>query len=112
MARRERQHDRVFGRGSLQLEIELAAETFAERETPRAVDPAAERRMNHQLHAARFVEETLEHDGFLRGKDPQRSARRRQIVDKLLRRRRRHADRFNDVLARRRCVGLRGEFFA
>ena len=56
----ERQHDVVFGRRRLQLEIELAAEPLAEREAPGAVDAAAIGRMDHELHAARFVEEALQ----------------------------------------------------
>src|SRR5512143_4193596 len=56
----ERQHDVVFGRRCLQLEIELAAESLAEREAPGAVDAAAIGRMDHELHAARFVEEALQ----------------------------------------------------
>ncbi len=34
--------------------------TFAQRQAPRAIDPAAERRVNHQLHAAGLIEEALE----------------------------------------------------
>ena len=58
--------DAVFRRRRLQLEIELAAEALAQREPPRAIDAAAERRVDHELHAARFIEEALEHDGVLR----------------------------------------------
>ena len=60
--RRQRQHDRVLGRRRLQLEIELAAEALAQRQAPGAIDAAAERRVDDELHAARFVEEALEHD--------------------------------------------------
>ena len=42
-ARGQRQHDIVFGRRRLQLEIELAAEALAQRQAPGAIDPAAER---------------------------------------------------------------------
>src|SRR5205085_8554448 len=86
MAGREREHDRVLGRRSLQLEIEFAAEAFAEREAPCAIDAAAERRMDDQLHAPRLVEEALEHDGLLRRDDAERGARRAEIIDELLRR--------------------------
>ena len=55
----------VLGRRRLQLEVELAAEALAQRQSPGAVDAAAERRMDHQLHAAGFVEEALEHDRVL-----------------------------------------------
>src|SRR2546422_3089171 len=53
----ERQHDRVLGGGRLQLEVEAAAEPLAERESPGPVDPAPERRVQHQLHPARLVKE-------------------------------------------------------
>ena len=39
---RQRQDDRVLGRGRLQLEIELAAEALAQRQAPGAIDAAAE----------------------------------------------------------------------
>ena len=61
VAGRQRQHDRVLGRRGLQLEVELAAEALAQRQAPGAVDAAAERRMDHQLRAAGFVEEALHH---------------------------------------------------
>ena len=60
--RGQRQHDVVLGRRRLQLEIELAAEALAQRQAPGAVEPAAEGRMDDQLHAADFVEEALEDD--------------------------------------------------
>ena len=82
--RRQRQHDRVLGRRGLQLEIELPAETLAQREPPCAIDAAAERRMHDELHAARFVEETLEHDRAHSGQSTQRRLRRREVVDDLL----------------------------
>ena len=59
VARRQRQDDRILGRRRLQLEIERAAESLAQREAPRAIDAAAERRMDDELHAARLVEEAL-----------------------------------------------------
>ena len=65
--RSERQQQRVLCRGSLQLEIELPAKALAEREAPRFVDPAAERRMEDELHAAGLVEKALEHERLLRG---------------------------------------------
>ena len=74
MLRAERQQQRVFGRRRLQLEVELTAEALAQRERPRLVDAAAERRVQHQLHAARFVEEALEHERLLRRDDAERRA--------------------------------------
>ena len=62
----EREHDVVLGRRRLQLEIELAAETLAQRQAPGAVDAAAVGRMDDELHAAGLVEEALEHDRVLR----------------------------------------------
>ena len=40
----ERQHDIVFGRRGLQLEIEFAAKALAQRQTPGSIEAAAERR--------------------------------------------------------------------
>ena len=58
--RAERQHQRVLGGRRLQLEVELPAEPLAQRQRPRPVDAAAERRVQDELHAARLVEEALE----------------------------------------------------
>ncbi len=83
----QRQDDIVFGCGGLQLEIELAAESFAQGEAPGAVDTAAERRMDDELHAARFVEEALEDDRILRRQAIERAHRGGEIFDELHRRR-------------------------
>src|SRR5437016_3692710 len=83
VAGRERKHDRIFGGRSLQLEVELAAEALAQRETPGAVDAAAEGRMNHELHAAGFVEETLEDDRLPGRHRTQRGAGCTQVLDEL-----------------------------
>ena len=48
----ERQQQSLLGRRRLQLEVELAAEALAQRERPCAIDAAAKRRMQHELHAA------------------------------------------------------------
>ncbi len=85
MAARQRQHDRVFGRGRLQLKIELAAEPLAQRQTPGAVDAAAQRRMNDQLRTARLVEEAFEHDGVARRQLGQRRLGGGKIVNNLRR---------------------------
>ena len=84
MLRPERQEHRVFGGRRLQLEIELAAEPLAQRQAPRLVDPAAERRMQHELHAAGLVEEPLEHERVLSGHDAERRASVRKVCDGLL----------------------------
>ncbi len=86
MLRSEREEQRVLGGRRLQLEVELAAEPLAQRERPGAVDAAAERRVQHELHAARFVEEPLEHERLLRRDDSQRRAAGREVLEQLLRR--------------------------
>ena len=63
--RTERQHQRIFGRRRLQLEVELAAEALAQREAPRLIDAAAKWRVQHELHATGFVEEPLEDERLL-----------------------------------------------
>ena len=60
MLRTERQQNRIFSRRRLQFEVELAAEPFAQGKPPGLVDPAAEGSVQHQLHAAGFIEEALE----------------------------------------------------
>ena len=54
--------------------IERPAKTFAKRQSPRAVDAHAEGRVNHKLHAARFVEETFEQNFILRRHHADRAA--------------------------------------
>ena len=58
----EREDDAVVGRRRLQLEVEGHAEALAQRQPERAVDAPAERRVQHELHAAGFVEEALGDD--------------------------------------------------
>src|SRR6476659_2184883 len=70
----------------LQLEIELATETFAQRESPSAIDAAAIGRVDHELHAPRLIEEALEDDSGLRWQAPKSAMRGPQIVANLLRR--------------------------
>ena len=60
--RTEGQHHGVVVRRRLELEVERHAELLAQREAPRAVDPAAERRVDDELHAAAFVEKPLGDD--------------------------------------------------
>ena len=84
MLRPERQQQRVFGGRRLQLEIELPAEALAQRQAPRLVDAAAERRVQHELHAAGFVEEALEDQRVLRRDDAERRPRVGEIGDGLL----------------------------
>jgi hypothetical protein len=89
--RPERQQDGVFGGGRLQLEVELAAELLAQRQAPRLVDAAAERRVQHQLHPTRLVEEALEHERLLRRNGVEGAAAVVEIREHLLRRLRGHA---------------------
>src|SRR5215470_8419212 len=79
----ERQQQRIFGGCGLQLEIELAAEAFSERERPRLVDAAAKRRMEDELHAAGFVEEPLEYERRLRRNDTKRRASGNEVARRL-----------------------------
>src|SRR2546426_3422510 len=67
--RPERQYDGVLGCRRLQLEVEAATKALAQREAPRPVHTAAERRVQHELHPACLVEEPLEHQRLLRGDD-------------------------------------------
>ena len=82
--RPERQHQRVLGGRRLQLEVELPAEALAQRQPPRLVDAAAERRVQHQLHAAGLVEEPLEHQRVLRRDHAERAAAFGEVGDGLL----------------------------
>ena len=82
--RGEREHDVVLGRRGLKLEIEFAAKALAQRQPPGAIDAAAVGRMDHQLHAAGFVEEALEHQDILGRQAAERGKPRRQVFDQLL----------------------------
>ncbi len=61
----ERDVDAVVGGGGLELKVEAAAETLAEREPPGLVDAAAEGRVKDELLAASLVEEAFGDDGGL-----------------------------------------------
>ena len=80
---RQRQHNRILSSRGLQLEIELPAKPLAQRETPRTVDAAAERRMHDQLHAAGFVEKSLQNDGVAGRQLGQCCLGRGQVIDNL-----------------------------
>ena len=75
----------VVGRCGLQLEVEGAAEAFAQRQPPRFVDACAERRMDDELHATAFIEEALGDDGLLSGNFAQHGAAGDHVFDDLLR---------------------------
>ena len=99
VGRRQRQHDIVFGRCRLKLEVELAAEAFAQRQPPGAVDAAAKRGVDDELHAARFVEEALQHDRLLGRQTPECRGGRGEIFDQLLSGRTSDADFFRQPAA-------------
>ena len=73
--RTQRQHDAVFQRAGLQLEIELAAHALAQRQAPGLVDARAVGRMDHQVRVAHLVEEALEHDPRSAGQHAERGLR-------------------------------------
>src|SRR5206468_10386879 len=81
--RAERNHDRIVRSRCLQFEIERAAKTFSQRQTPGAIDSIAERRMQDQLHSTRFIEETLHYQSLLRRNRVQGAIGIREIVSNL-----------------------------
>ena len=85
MLRPEREDDRILGRRGLQLEIEAAAEALPQGEPPGPVDPAPERRVQHELHPACLVEEPLDHDRLLRRDHAEDLLRGSEILDHLAR---------------------------
>jgi hypothetical protein len=85
--RGQRQDDVVLGRRRLQLEIELGAKALAQRQAPGAVEPAAIRRMDDQLHAADGVEKALEDDCLLGRQHPERGMPGGEVLDQLAARR-------------------------
>src|SRR5436853_5809554 len=86
MRRAERQDDALLRRRRLQLEIEALAELLAQSKAPGAVDAAAERRVQHELHAARLVEEALEHERLCGRNGAERALALAKIRGDLLRR--------------------------
>ena len=83
----QRNDDAVVGGRGLQLEIERAAEALAQREAPGAIDARAERRVNDQLHAAAFIEESLGDDGLLRWQRSERGSAGANVERRPVRRR-------------------------
>ena len=81
----QRDHDSVVGGRRLQLEVEGPAEALAQRQSPGAIDARAERRVDHELHAAAFVEEALRHDARGRRHRAQRGAPGLHVLHRLLR---------------------------
>ena len=79
----QRQHDGVFTGGSLQFEVEGAAETLAQGQAPGAVDAAAERRVDDQLRATGLVEKPFHQQCVLRGQGAEGLARAGQVFHQL-----------------------------
>ncbi len=73
--------DGVVVGARLELEVEPGTELLAQRVPHRSVEPAAVRRVDHELHPPRLVEEPLDDEVVLRGHDPEHGACRRQVGD-------------------------------
>ena len=80
----QRDDDAVVRGGGLELEIERATETLAQRETPRPIDPGTKGCVQHELHAAALVEEPLGHDDGFRRQSPERRRTSTDVVNSLL----------------------------
>src|ERR1700704_3806255 len=76
--------DAVVGRRCLQFEVKSPAEAFPQRQSPGLVDAASEGRVDHQLHPAAFVKETLRDDRGLGRHVAQYSPPFQHILDQLL----------------------------
>ena len=61
----QRNHDGVVRRRCLQLEIKRTTKTFSQCETPGSIDSTTKRRVQNELHPARFIEKTLHHKRLL-----------------------------------------------
>ena len=70
----------VVGGGGLQLEVEGGAESLAQGEAPGAVDAAAERGVDDELHAAALVEEALGDEGGVGGQQAEGLAAGGEVV--------------------------------
>ena len=90
--RPEREDDRVLGRRRLQLEVEGLAEALAESQSPGAVQPAAERRVDDHVHVAGLVEEALGDQGLAGRHGAERGEGDGEIVGDLRCRGRRQAE--------------------
>ncbi len=92
MLRPQRQEHAFLGGRGLQLEVERATKLLPQRQSPRPIHSAAEWRVQHQLHAAGFIEESLEHEGVLGREKAEQSLGICQVVNDLMGRRPRDAD--------------------
>ncbi len=90
--RAERDHDRVLERRGLELEIEAAAETLAQREAPGAIHARPEWRVDHEMRVARLVEEPLEDHALRARQGAEGGLCGAEVFHDLLRGRRRDAE--------------------
>src|SRR6266481_3232463 len=75
----------IIGGCGLKLKIKRPAKSFAQRKSPRLVNPPAKRSMNHQLHAAAFIEKPLRYNCSLSRNVAQNRASRENIFHNLFR---------------------------
>ena len=80
----ERDGDAVVGGRRLQLEIERSAEALPQGQSPGLVNPRAERRVDHELHAAALVEEAFRDDRVSAGHGAKHRAAGDDVVHELL----------------------------
>ena len=86
VAGREREDDRVLGRRGLELEVEAAAEALPQRQAPGAVEAAAERRVDDELHAAGASKKRSMTMRCCVGSAPRAASGAGEVVDDLARR--------------------------
>ena len=81
---RQRNVEPVVGSRRLQLKIESHAEPFAQRQSPGFVDPPAKRRVDHQLHSAALIKESLRDNRLLRRHRAQHHPPLQDVLNRLL----------------------------
>ncbi len=64
--------------------LKLRQNRFAQGQAPGLIDPSSERRVDHQLHSAAFIEETFGDDCLLRGNGSEHGASLQNVFDHLL----------------------------
>src|SRR6185503_6364096 len=94
----------------LQLKIKLAAKTLAKRQTPGAIEAAAKRRMQYELHAVAIVKEAFEDEIILRRHYAEHHSGAGEIFNNLFRRCARNAHVVNQVINRRLEIDGRTAF--
>src|SRR5262249_55804349 len=100
----EREDDRVFGRGGLQLKIELTTKALPQRESPGPVQPAAERRVYDQLLAAAFIKEPFDDQGLLSRHHPKRDPGSGEVLYYLFGRGLTQLEFFDKPFERQPCI--------